>query len=409
MSRIDDLVREHCPDGVPYQTLGEVGDFVRGNGIQKSDLIDRGVPAIHYGQVHTTYGTWADETVSFVAPALAAKLRKAKSGDLVIATTSEDDQAVGKATAWVGAEEAAISGDAYIYRHSLVPKYVAYFFQTDDFQNQKTRWITGTKVRRLSGASLANIRIPVPHPDVQQEIVRVLDSMKNLEAELQAELEVRRLQYTRYRDSLMTFRGAQGVEWIPLRDLATVARGASPRPIQAFLTDADDGVPWIKIGDVPADGKYITKTAQRVTKEGAAKSRLLKPGDFVLSNSMSFGRPYISSIDGAIHDGWLTISDFGGSFVPDFLYHLLRSTPIQAEFARRAGSSTVSNLNAEIVRAVSIPVPMRGEQERIGAILDAFEALVNDPSAGIPAEIKARRRQYEYYRNKLLTFEEAVA
>ncbi len=131
------------------------------------------------------------------------------------------------------------------------------------------------------------------------------------------------------------------------------------------------------------------------------------PGDFVLSNSMSFGRPYISKIEGYIHDGWLAIGGFNDSYVSDYLYYLLRSAPVQEEFKRRAGSGTVQNLNAEIVRSVEIPLPSREVQERVVALLDRFDALVNDSSIGLPAELNARRRQYEYYLDKLLTFEEA--
>ncbi|WHZ13005.1 MAG: Type I restriction-modification system, specificity subunit S [Burkholderiaceae bacterium] len=169
-----------------------------------------------------------------------------------------------------------------------------------------------------------------------------------------------------------------------------------------------DGVPWIKIGDVAAEGKYITATAERVTEAGASKSRRVYPGDFVLSNSMSFGRPYISKIEGCIHDGWLAVSGFSDSYIPDFLYHLLRSAPVQAEFARRAGAGTVQNLNAEIVRSVPIPIPPLSEQSRIVAILDKFDALVNDISSGLPAELAARRQQYAHYRDRLLTFREAA-
>ena len=191
-------------------------------------------------------------------------------------------------------------------------------------------------------------------------------------------------------------------------EVASIVRGASPRPIHAFLTEAEDGVPWIKIGDVAKGSKYITETVERVTKAGAEKSRRVRPGDFVLSNSMSFGRPYISHIDGCIHDGWLSISGFSDTFVPDFLYHLLRSSAVQAEFAKRAGAGTVQNLNVEVVRSVPVPVPPLQEQARIVAILDKFEALVNDLTSGLPAEIQARRQQYEYYRDRLLTFREAA-
>lgn len=207
---------------------------------------------------------------------------------------------------------------------------------------------------------------------------------------------------------MLTFKGLTAEKRAPMGELATIVRGASPRPIQAFLTDSDDGIPWIKIGDTDAGGKYITETTERVTLVGAEKSRRVYPGDFVLSNSMSFGRPYIVKIEGCIHDGWLAISDFDESFVADFLYHLLRSAPVQAEFARRAGAGTVQNLNADIVKSVVVPVLPLEEQRRIAGILDKFDALVNDLSVGLPAEIRSRRQQFEYYRDKLLTFGEAT-
>lgn len=209
MNRIHRLIAEHCPDGVQMKDLGEVGVFVRGNGLQKGDLTNIGVGAIHYGQIHTHYGTWASETKSFVNEALAKKLRKASPGDLVIATTSEDDEAVAKAVAWLGNEEVAVSGDAYIFRHSLDPKYVSYFFQSDDFRTQKKPRLTGTKVRRISGEALSKIRIPVPPLVVQQEVGAVLDRFSKLERELkqqiEAELEARRIQYRHYRDTLLSF------------------------------------------------------------------------------------------------------------------------------------------------------------------------------------------------------------
>jgi type I restriction enzyme, S subunit len=256
----------------------------------------------------------------------------------------------------------------------------------------------------LNAQKIKSFPIPLPSLQKQREIVRRLDSFGALETELKAELEARQIQYSYYGGLLLTF--SQDIPRKPLGQLATVVRGASPRPIQSFLTDEEDGVPWIKIGDVARSGKYITGTGERVTEEGAAKSRRVHPGDFVLSNSMSFGRPYISKIEGCIHDGWLAISDFNSSFVVDFLYHLLRSDPVQNEFSRRAGEGAVRNLNADIVKAVELPVPSLVDQKRIADTLDTFDLLVNDSSVGIPAELNARRKQYEYYRDRLLTFEE---
>lgn len=373
----------------------------------RTDFVDEGVGAIHYGQIYTRYGVWTTDTDSFVSPATAAKLAKVDPGDIVITNTSENVEDVGKAVAWLGDDGIVTGAHATVIKHHEDPRYLSYWFQSESFRTQKKALASGTKVIDVSAKQLAKVLIPVPPAEVQREIARVLDTFLRLEAELEAELEARRRQYAHYRDSLLVFRDPARpgrVPRIPIGELATVVRGASPRPIKAFITSADDGVPWIKIGDVPSGGKYITETAERVTKDGAAKSRIVRPGDFVLSNSMSFGRPYISKIEGAIHDGWLAISDFGGSFIPDFLYHLLRSAPLQAEFVRRAGSSTVSNLNADIVRGVAVPVPPFDEQRRIVDLLDRFEIFVNDLSIGLPAELAARRQQYAYYRDCLLAF-----
>jgi len=185
---------------------------MRGVGIQKSDFIECGVGCIHYGQIHTHYGTWARKPLSFISPAFAARKRHACNGDLIIATTSEDDDAVAKAVAWLGEDDVAVSTDAYIFRHTLNPKYVAYFFQTESFRSQKKPYITGTKVRRISGENLAKIRIPVPSDNEQARIVSILDKfdalVNDISIGLPAEIAARRRQYEHYRDRLLTFQEA---------------------------------------------------------------------------------------------------------------------------------------------------------------------------------------------------------
>lgn len=193
----------------PRVSLGSLGTFVRGNGLQKKDLQESGNPVIHYGQIFTRYGLHEDKTLSYANDEVYNKLRKAEKGNLVIATTSENDEDVCKALAWLGETPAGISGDAYIYRHELNPKYVSYFFTTHDFQRQKLRHITGTKVRRVSGKNLETIEIPLPSPEEQQRIVDILDRFdaltNSLSEGLPAELATRRSQYEYYRDQLLTF------------------------------------------------------------------------------------------------------------------------------------------------------------------------------------------------------------
>ncbi len=193
-------------------------------------------------------------------------------------------------------------------------------------------------------------------------------------------------------------------------EIATIQRGASPRPISQYITNNPNGVNWIKIGDVSVGTKYITSAAEKITPEGAEHSRKVKKGDFILSNSMSFGRPYILAIDGCIHDGWLCISNFQEYLIPDFLYHLLNSSTIQKEMAKKASfGGAFLNLNADIVRSLVLPVPPKKEQLRIVEILDKFDAFCTDLTSGLPAEIMARQKQYAYYRDQILSFKEIEA
>lgn len=190
-------------------TLGEIGSFTRGSGLQKKDLTTQGIPAIHYGQIYTYYGTYAKKTKSFVTKDFALKARKAKHGDLIIATTSENDEDVCKAVAWLGDENIAVSSDACFYAHTMNPKYVAYYFQTELFQSQKRKFITGTKVRRVNANDLAKITIPLPPLSVQREIVEILDKFDTLTNSisegLPKEIELRRKQYEYYRNQLLSF------------------------------------------------------------------------------------------------------------------------------------------------------------------------------------------------------------
>ena len=153
--------------------------------------------------------------------------------------------------------------------------------------------------------------------------------------------------------------------WCRLGDLASIARGGSPRPINDFLTNEPDGYNWIKISDTDKGGKYINGTKQKIKKEGLYKTRLIHKGDFLLTNSMSFGRPYISNIDGCIHDGWLVFSFINELINPDFIYNLLSSPFIYDSFSQSAAGGVVQNLNTDKVIDTLVPLPSLKEQEEI--------------------------------------------
>ncbi len=206
----DQLLSFNTED-VPHLPMGQkdIGEFIRGGTFQKKDFIDAGVGCIHYGQIYTYYGTYTEKTKTYISTALAKKCKKAQKGDLIIATTSENDEDVCKAVAWLGSEDIAVSSDACIYKHNLNPKYVSYFFQTEQFQNQKRQYITGAKVRRVNADNLSKILIPVPSMEIQERIVSILDKFDTLTNSitegLPREIELRQKQYEYYRDLLFSF------------------------------------------------------------------------------------------------------------------------------------------------------------------------------------------------------------
>ena len=159
-------------------------------------------------------------------------------------------------------------------------------------------------------------------------------------------------------------------------ELVEIDRGGSPRPIEQYITDDSCGLNWVKIGDAPELGRYITKTAEKIKPEGLSKTRRVYPGDLVLSNSMSFGRPYIMAVKGCIHDGWLLIRDTQKYFDPIFLCHMLGAPQMLNQYRMFAAGSTVNNLNKELVGKATVSLPSKDEQRKIGIALDRLDSLI---------------------------------
>ena len=166
-------------------------------------------------------------------------------------------------------------------------------------------------------------------------------------------------------DDEIPFEIPQGWEWCRLCHVTEVARGGSPRPIKDYITESPSGINWIKIGDTEKGGKFIFSTKERIKPEGMSKSRFVHKGDFLLTNSMSFGRPYITQVEGCIHDGWLVISLIGGAYCQDFLYYLLSSNFAYAQFSSKVAGAVVQNLNSDKVANSLFPIPPKTEQKRI--------------------------------------------
>jgi len=406
VSRIDDLIRQHCPHGVAYRALGDIGEVFRGRRFTKADYVQQGTGAIHYGELYTHYGTSATDVITRVRTDLAPNLRFVRPGDVVIAEVGETLEDVGKAVAWLGTEEVAIHDGCYGFRSELNPVFVAYYLQTAAFHAEKNRHVARAKVKRLSINGLRQIRVPVPPAEVQDEIVRVLDLFQSLEAELEAELEARRRQYAHYRDSLLAFSDSrERVRWVTLAEIADFTYGLT-------ATSLEEGdLRFVRITDISEDGKVRPGDAKFVETSPDSKRYLLGRGDVLVARTGgSYGKTaLIDSDEPAVFASFLIrIAVDPERVVPEYYWHFAQSGAYWTQATSLVSIGGQPQFNANALARVRVPLPPLSVQQEIVSVLDRFDALVSDISVGLPAELAARRRQYEYYRDQLLKFEEAA-
>ena len=394
MSRLAELIEELCPDGVEYRPLGEIADLQRGSGMPKKLFVDEGIPAIHYGHIFTKYGIHTKCAAAYLAPEDADKLTRVYPGDLVVANTSENLEDVGKGVVWLGEAEGVTGGHATVVRSKTVDSvFLSYFLRTEDFALKKRKYSQGAKVVELSAANLSKIDIPVPPLEVQREIVRILDQFTTLEAELEAELEARRTQYEHYRNHLLSYESlaARGpVEMVKLGDMLEMRAGNSISSKYIFeRSDSEHIYPCYGANGVRGYVRSMTHEhdASIIGRQGA-----------LCGNVTYADGPFFATEHAVVVSPRVELSQ-------RWLYHAL----IVANLSQYATKSAQPGLSVRRVAEVEIPVPRLSEQYRIADLLDGFDALVNDITSGLPAEIASRRAQYEHYRDRLLSFPEKKA
>lgn len=277
----------------------------------------------------------------------------------------------------VAPHDGYFSPDGYAFRpvdERLTNDFLPWLVASSSFMDFAVRNSAGTHSKRVRWSELAKFEFDLPPLADQRRIADLLWCLESHQRSVSQLLETT----DALRSQLASEICYQTGEMRQLGEVLEVVRGGSPRPIRDFITEAADGINWIKIGDVAAGGKYITKTEEKIKPAGLSKTRRVSPGALLLSNSMSFGRPYIVQIDGCIHDGWLALSDQSSLWRTEYLYYLLRSSQVQAQFQRAAAGSAVKNLNKEIVASVQVPVPALQSQDDA---LDQFDVLESSLSA----------------------------
>ena len=205
-------------------------------------------------------------------------------------------------------------------------------------------------------------------------------------------------------DDEIPFEIPESWEWVRFKYVADIARGGSPRPIKSYITDDPNGVNWIKIGDTEKGSKYINTVKEKIKQEGVVNSRMVYKGDFLLTNSMSFGRPYITNIQGCIHDGWLVISPCANTYDQDFLFYLLSSAFAYNQFSGKVSGAVVKNLNTDKVLDAIIPLPPIEEQKRIAQKVERFLPLIEQYQHAYEQAVELEDTLNERLRKSILQY-----
>lgn len=401
MSRLDDLIKEYCPDGVEYKKLRDVASISRGGSFQKKDFVKNGFPCIHYGQIYTLYGLFTDKTVSFISEGEAIKQRKAVKNDLIMAVTSENIEDVCKCVAWLGEGEVAVSGHTAIIHHSLDPKYLTYYLHSSMFYAQKVKLVHGTKVMEVKPDSLGNIELPIPPVEVQREIVRILDDYtaktEELKVKLSSELSARKKQYEYYRDTLIE-NPTVTVSTAVMGDVLSFINGRAYKREELLETGK---YPVLRVGNFYTNDKWYYSDLE------LPEDKYCDNGDLLYSWAATLGPKIWDNGKCIFHyHVWKILFD-ERIIDKQYLYYYLQYD--LAKISRSTTKSTMVHVSMESMKKRPIILPTLVEQKRIASLISSFDSTRNDITKGLPSEIEARQKQYEYYRDKLLTFEEKLA
>ncbi|MCP4481343.1 MAG: hypothetical protein GY817_00745 [bacterium] len=314
-----------------------------------------------------------------------------KKEDIFICTSSGSIKHLGKSCfIEKNFEHAYFGGFCGVIRNTkqniIDNKYLFAMLNTKYFENYKYLFVS-QNINNLNGNNLLKFKIPLPPLEIQKQIISDIEEIEQQEEKAN---EVIKENEENIKNIINTL-NAKNFNLLKLENLMNIVRGASPRPIQNYITKNKEGINWIKIGDVKEDDKYITSTKQRIIKKGILKSRYVSKGDFILSNSMSSGRPYILKIDGCVHDGWLIFKDIDISLNKDYLYQILISDKIQAQLINKSKGSVVNNLNIDRVKTLKIPLPPISDQQKILKQIEPLEKEIED-SKNYLAKVKEEKQ-----------------
>ena len=390
MSKLERLIQQYCPDGVEYVRLGDILSVNRGKRLTKTQLSDDGKYYVYHGSKDTPLGKYSQFNVKGNTTIVV------NTGGIGGVKYCDEDFWCSDGSFWIG--HSALLNDKYVYYY-LSPK-------ENYFASQKR--VGG--VPTIDRSTVENVEIPVPPLPVQDEIVRVLDAF----TELQAELQKRKQQYNFYRDNLLNFkdinRGGQEIKWMKMSDIGTFYSGLSGKTKEDFQEGNAKFISYVNIFNNPS---LVTDVKDRVRILEGEKQNTIQYGDLLFTGSSETPDECgMCSVLTHHTEEKLYLNSFCFGFRfndlsginPEFMRFLFRSSNIRKRICKTANGVTRFNISKKEFAKIVIPIPSLNEQDHIASILDKFYLLVGDLTSGLPAEIEKRRQQYEYYRDKLLTF-----
>lgn len=397
MSKLEKLIQQYCPDGVEYKALGEVTIMKRGTSATKGIMQAGNIPVISGGRQPAFYCNASNRT-----------------GEVI--TVAGSGAGAGYVQYW---NEPIFVCDAFSIQgnETLNTKYVYYVLTSIQEKIYSTK--KGGGVPHVHISSIDKFEIPVPPLPVQEEIVRVLDAFTELQAELQAELQKRKQQYNFYRDNLLNFkninRGGQEIKWMKLSDIGTFYSGLSGKTKEDFHDGNAKFISYVNIFNNPS---LITDVKDRVRILEGEKQNTIQYGDLLFTGSSETPDECgMCSVLTHHTEEKLYLNSFCFGFRfndlsginPEFMKFLFRSSAIRKLICKTANGVTRFNISKKEFAKIVIPIPSLKEQDHIASVLDKFYFLVGDLTSGLPAEMEKRRQQYEFYRDKLLTFKRKEA
>ena len=369
--------------------LGELGSLKNGMNFSK-EAMGVGFPFVNLQNIFGNNVIDVSDLGKAMASESQLKDYNLLEGDALFVRSSVKLEGVGEAAIVPhNLENTTYSGFIIRFRdeYGLDNDFKRFVFGIESVRNQIMAQATNSANKNISQSVLENLDLAIPSKSEQQKIgayfnnldhlitlhQRKYDKLLNIKKSMLEKMfpkngnDVPEIRFKGFTDAW---------EQRKFSELVQIERGGSPRPIDDFITDSPDGLNWVKIGDAPAQGNRITKTAEKIRPEGLSKTREVHPGDLILSNSMSFGKPYIMGIDGCIHDGWLLIRNTYNIFDLTFLCHLLGTHQMLNQYRSLAAGSTVNNLNKELVGNTVVTIPKIDEQRILGQYLEHLDRLI---------------------------------